>query len=39
MRRELLGEVERAIAERTAKVVPTVPDGVEDPFAGIPTKA
>lgn len=39
MRRELLGEVERAIAERTAKVVPTVPEGAEDPFAGIPTKA
>jgi hypothetical protein len=39
MRQELLGEVERAIEERAAVVIPATPKGVEDPFAGIPTKA
>lgn len=39
MRRELLAEVERAIAERAESVAPAVPEGVEDPFAGVPMVA
>lgn len=38
MRQELLGEVERALAERTAEVVPAIPTRIEDPFTGIPSK-
>jgi hypothetical protein len=36
---ELLGEVERAIARLDATIVPAIPQGVEDPFAAIPTAA
>src|SRR6476620_1959925 len=39
MRQELLAEVERAIADRAEMVVPAVPEGVEDPFAGVPMVA
>ena len=39
MRKELLGEVERAIEERAETVMPAVPQGVEDPFAGVPMVA
>lgn len=39
MRKELLAEVERAIEERAETVVPAVPHGVEDPFAGVPMVA
>ena len=39
MRQELLGEVERAIEERDATVVPAVPEGVEDPFGSVKTAA
>lgn len=39
MRRELLGEVERAIGDRRSSVTPAIPELVEDPFVGIPTKA
>jgi hypothetical protein len=39
MRAELLGEVERAIAERQATIVPAVPQEVQDPFAGVSTVA
>ncbi|HKA07073.1 MAG TPA: hypothetical protein VKD71_07425 [Gemmataceae bacterium] len=35
MRLELLGEVERAIETRAETVTPAVPEGVEDPFAGV----
>jgi hypothetical protein len=39
MRKELLGEVERAIEERAETVTPVRPEGVEDPFAGVPMVA
>jgi hypothetical protein len=39
MRKELLGEVERAIEARAETVVPAIPEGVEDPFAGVPMVA
>jgi hypothetical protein len=39
MRKELLAEVERAIEDRAETVTPAVPEGVEDPFAGIPMVA
>jgi hypothetical protein len=39
MRKELLAEVERAIEERAETVKPAVPEGVEDPFAGVPMVA
>ena len=39
MRRELLAEVERAIEERAETVTPAAPEGVEDPFAGVPMVA
>lgn len=35
MRRELLAEVELALVERFDEVMPLIPHGVEDPFAGI----
>lgn len=35
MRRELLAEVEWALDERTDDVMPMMPQGVEDPFAGV----
>ena len=35
MRRDLLAEVELALDERTDDVMPMVPQGVEDPFAGV----
>lgn len=35
MRRELLAEIELALAERNREVIPAVPAGVEDPFAGV----
>ncbi len=35
MRRELLAEVEYALDERTDDVIPLMPHGVEDPFAGV----
>jgi hypothetical protein len=39
MRKELLGEVERAIDERAETVMPAMPESVEDPFAGVPMVA
>jgi len=39
MRRELLGEVERAIEERDATIAPATPEPAEDPFARVPTVA
>ena len=39
MRRELLTEVERAIAERTKTVTPAAPADLPDPFAGVPSVA
>ena len=39
MRKELLAEVERAIEERAETVQPAKPEGVEDPFAGVPMVA
>src|SRR4051812_1537758 len=39
MRKELLAEVERAIEERAETVKPAAPEGVEDPFAGVPMVA
>ncbi|WP_020471707.1 hypothetical protein [Zavarzinella formosa] len=35
MRRELCAEVERALEERFDDVMPAIPQGVEDPFAGV----
>ncbi len=35
MRRELLAEVEWVLDERTDDVIPLMPQGVEDPFAGV----
>ena len=34
MRQQLLAEVERALAERCDDVMPAIPRGVGDPFAG-----
>ena len=34
MRAELLAEIEWALEERNAEIVPAMPMGVEDPFAG-----
>jgi hypothetical protein len=39
LRKELLAEVERAIEERAETVQPAKPEGVEDPFAGVPMVA
>ncbi|HEX3151000.1 MAG TPA: hypothetical protein VHR66_23170 [Gemmataceae bacterium] len=39
MRRELLGEVQRAIEDRTDLVFPARPCDVEDPFVAVPTIA
>lgn len=35
MRRELLAEVEWALADRFDEVMPALPRGIEDPFAGV----
>ena len=35
MRADLLAEIEWALEERNAEIVPALPRGVEDPFAGV----